>query len=172
MPEDEKQLSPALENYLAIIFRQEFAAGACRPSDIADAAGVARPSVTNALRELAKRGYVTYTPYSLVNLTEKGLRAGQELAHRNMVLKDFFQNVLQLSEDRAASVACELEHVIPEDVMLRWRQFVLYMHHTQSEWEHWQQKTEALREKHATKQHAASPKAPPAIVHRKEFVKD
>ena len=92
MPEDEKQLSPALENYLAIIFRQEFAAGACRPSDIADAAGVARPSVTNALRELAKRGYVTYAPYSLVNLTEKGLRAGQELAHRNMVLKDFFQN--------------------------------------------------------------------------------
>ena len=146
MPEDEKQLSPALENYLAIIFRQEFAAGACRPSDIADAAGVARPSVTNALRELAKRGYVTYAPYSLVNLTEKGLHAGQELAHRNMVLKDFFQNVLQLSEDRAASVACELEHVIPEDVMLRWRQFVLYMHHTQSEWEHWQQKTEALRE--------------------------
>ena len=116
MPEDEKQLSPALENYLAIIFRQEFAAGACRPSDIADAAGVAPPSVTNALRELAKRGYVTYAPYSLVNLTEKGLRAGQELAHRNMVLKDFFQNVLQLSEDRAASVACELEHVIPEDV--------------------------------------------------------
>lgn len=88
-----------------------------------------------------------------------------------MVLKDF-QNVLQLSEDRAASVACELEHVIPEDVMLRWRQFVLYMHHTRSEWEHWQQQTEALREEHATKQHAASPKAPPAIVHRNEFVKD
>lgn len=34
MPEDEKLLSPALENYLAIIFRQEFAAGPVGPATL------------------------------------------------------------------------------------------------------------------------------------------
>ena len=101
MVQDEKDLSPALENYLAIIFKQEFATGACRPSDIAEAAKVARPSVTNALRSLAKRGYISYEPYSLVNLTKKGLQAGQRLAHRNMVLREFFSTVLQLPAEPA-----------------------------------------------------------------------
>ena len=117
---------------------------------------------------------MTYAPYSLVNLTEKGLRAGQELAHRNMVLKDFFQNVLQLSEDRAASVACELEHVIPDDVMLRWRLFMLYMRHTMPQWADWQEKSIALREEHSAQKHRLpeSGEAPPAIVHRRDFVEE
>ena len=76
MPEDEKQLAPALENYLAIIFRQEFAAGACRPSDIADAAGVARPSVTNALRELDAAGI----PHEELFFDAEPTMTGEEIA--------------------------------------------------------------------------------------------
>ncbi len=174
MAQAENDLSPALENYLAIIFKQEFATGACRPSDIAEAAKVARPSVTNALRTLARRGYISYAPYSLVNLTEKGLAAGQRLAHRNMVLQDFFLTVLQLPEETAANVACMLEHVIPDDVMLRWRLFMLYMRHTMPQWADWQEKSIALREEHSAQKHRLpeSGEAPPAIVHRRDFVEE
>ncbi len=172
MVQDEKDLSPALENYLAIIFKQEFATGACRPSDIAEAAKVARPSVTNALRSLAKRGYISYEPYSLVNLTQKGLQAGQRLAHRNMVLREFFSTVLQLPEETAADMACKLEHIMPDDVMMRWRLFVLYMRHTMPQWEGWLEKSIVLRDAHAAKKHRV-PKGddtPPAIVNRRDFV--
>ncbi len=169
--DQDKPLSPALENYLAIMFRQEFSAGACRASDIATAAGVARSSVTNALQTLSQRGYIRYSPYHLINLTEKGLHAGQKIAHRNVVLRDFFRNILQLPDAVSAAVSCELEHVIPDDVMLRLRQFVLYMHHTEATWKDWQEQCQSLKQEHGNRHRVvAEDDAPPAIVLRRQFV--
>ena len=153
-PAPEKPLSPALENYLTIIFRLEFACGACRASDIADAAGVARPSVTSALRMLSRLGYVRYSPYKLINLTEKGVDAGQKLAHRKLVLHDFLARVLQLPEEVCESTACDLEHVMPEEAMLRLRQFVFYMHHHEDQWRNWREEYAALAAALPLRQHA------------------
>lgn len=170
MPEQEKPLSPALENYLAIIFRQECTTGACRASDIADSAGVARSSVTSALRMLSRLEYIKYSPYRLINLTEKGLRAGQRLTHRNLVLQDFFQNILQLPQDTATAVACELEHVIPDDVMQRWRHFVLYMHHNAAQWQNWQEHCDVLCKEHVHRHRVATEGSlPPAIALRGQW---
>lgn len=94
----EKKLSPVLENYLEIIFLHELRDGAARASDVADAAGVTRSTVTSALKALQRMGYVEYEPYSLIHLTRDGMRVGRELAHRHIVLQEFFQHVLQLDE--------------------------------------------------------------------------
>lgn len=161
----EKALSPALENYLAIIFRLEYANGACRASDIAEAANVARPSVTSALRMLSRLGYVSYSPYKLINLTAKGVAAGQRLAHHKMVLRDFLTKVLQLPEDLSEATACDLEHVMPDEALLRLRQFVLYMHQHEDRWEKWREEYALLAAKlpslHEAPTPAASPNAPP-----------
>mgnify|MGYP000903517178 CR=1 FL=1 len=55
---ERKALSPALENYLEIIFLEEAREGAARASSIADAAGVSRSTVTSTLKVL-KLPFVT-----------------------------------------------------------------------------------------------------------------
>ena len=131
----EKKLSPVLENYLEIIFLHELRDGAARASDVADAAGVTRSTVTSALKALQRMGYVEYEPYSLIHLTRDGMRVGRELAHRHIVLQEFFQHVLQLDEKLASSVSCDLEHILPREVMLRLGQFVLYLQERFAEYE-------------------------------------
>ena len=101
MPEernDARQLSPVLENYLEIIFHQEIREGAARASSIAEAAGVSRATVTSTLKALKSMGYVDYEPYSLVHLTEAGMHIGRDIAHRHIVIQEFFQHILQLGQ--------------------------------------------------------------------------
>ena len=63
------------------------------------------------------------------------MRVGRELAHRHIVLQEFFQHVLQLDEKLASSVSCDLEHILPREVMLRLGQFVLYLQESGEDWE-------------------------------------
>ena len=137
MPVTEKKLSPTLENYLEIIFLHEVRDGAARASDVADSAGVSRSTVTSALKTLQKMGYVEYEPYSLIHLTREGMHVGRDLAHRHIVLQEFFQQVLQLDETLASSVSCDLEHILPQEVMLRLGQFVLYVQGNVEGWKDW-----------------------------------
>ncbi|HIV66297.1 MAG TPA: metal-dependent transcriptional regulator [Candidatus Mailhella excrementigallinarum] len=144
----EKKLSPVLENYLEIIFLHELRDGAARASDVADAAGVTRSTVTSALKALQRMGYVEYEPYSLIHLTRDGMRVGRELAHRHIVLQEFFQHVLQLDEKLASSVSCDLEHILPREVMLRLGQFVLYLQESGEDWKNWFAEYEKNRPAH------------------------
>lgn len=151
MPEeqnDARQLSPVLENYLEIIFYQEIREGAARASSIAEEANVSRSTVTSALKALKKMGYVEYEPYSLVHLTESGMHIGRDIAHRHIVIQEFFQHVLQLESDISNDVACELEHVIPPDVIRRLGQFVLYLQGREDQWKNWQEEYKKIRLEH------------------------
>ena len=135
MPEernDARQLSPVLENYLEIIFHQEIREGAARASSIAEAAGVSRSTVTSTLKALKSMGYVDYEPYSLVHLTEAGMH----------------QHILQLEPNVSNDVACELEHVIPPDVIRRLGQFVLYLRSREDDWKNWQEDYKEIRLEH------------------------
>lgn len=147
----DRKLSPILENYLEIIFLHELRDGAARAGDVAEAAGVTRSTVTSALKALQKMGYVEYEPYSLIHLTREGMRIGRELAHRHIVLQEFFQHVLQLDEKLASSVSCTLEHVLPQEVMLRLGQFVLYLQGNMEGWADWFAEYEKNRPAHPRK---------------------
>ena len=121
--QEKKTLSPALENYLEIIFLEEARDGAARASSIADAAKVSRSTVTSTLKTLKSMGLVEYEPYSLVHLTKEGRVIGRDITHRHVIFREFFEQVLQLDHEEADAVACELEHVVPAPVIRRWGQF-------------------------------------------------
>ena len=144
----QRQLTPVLENYLEIIFYEEIKEGAARPSAIADRAGVSRSTVTSMLKTLKNMGYVEYAPYSLIHLTEEGSRIGRDIAQRHLIFQEFFEHVLQLEPALADSVACELEHVVPTEVIRRMGQFVLYFQSREDEWKNWRKEYAAVREQH------------------------
>jgi DtxR family transcriptional regulator, Mn-dependent transcriptional regulator len=107
-----ENLSPSLEDYLEVIFHLEREHRVARAKDIADQMDVQRASVTGALRALAGRGLINYTPYNYITLTPSGRDIASDIIHRHETLKDFFVTVLQLDPEQAEANACRIEHTI------------------------------------------------------------
>lgn len=138
-------LSSTLENYLEIIFYEESKEGAARSGSIAESARVARSTMTSALKTLHKKGYITYSPYSLIHLTPKGKKVGLAIAHRHRAFYNFFHTILQLDQEIADSIACKMEHVIDDTSFKRFLQFVGYMSANKEKWENWQEEYKELK---------------------------
>lgn len=121
------ELSASLEDYLEAIFwivRQKQAA---RAKDIGERLKVGRSSVTGALRALAGRELINYAPYDIVTLTDKGKAAAQDVVRRHEVLREFFMKVLAVGPDDAETAACKMEHVISDDILQRFLEFVEFV---------------------------------------------
>ena len=142
----ERSLTPSLENYLKIIFREELEGGTAHASAIADAAGVSRATVTSTLKALRSLGLVEYEAYSPIKLTEEGRRIGRDLMHRHIVFREFFQHVLQFDEVQADAIAGEIGSSMPRHVVRRCGRFVLYMQKNKDLWKDWQTSYEQERE--------------------------
>ena len=88
-----------------------------RVRDIAERLGVAMPSVTGALKALAKRGLVNYHPYEVVTLSDPGAEVAAEINGRHETLARFLTHVLGVDETVAGENACRMEHALDRDVL-------------------------------------------------------
>jgi DtxR family Mn-dependent transcriptional regulator len=130
-------LSASLEDYLEVIFHLEQANRVARAKDIADQMHVQRASVTGALKALAGRGLINYSPYSYITLTTAGREVAREIIHRHNTLKDFFITALQLDQDQAEANACRVEHAIDPvaiDRLVRFVEFIKNCPRAGSDW--------------------------------------
>ncbi|HOT29356.1 MAG TPA: metal-dependent transcriptional regulator [Candidatus Ozemobacteraceae bacterium] len=123
-----KGLSSTLESYLEHIHELQRKYGAVRATDIASAMGCTTPSVTNALRRLAKLELIKYETYRPVTLTKLGESTIRRLNSRHRVLADFFLNVLELPEELAEEEACSLEHKISPATIARLADYMEFLH--------------------------------------------
>jgi len=105
-------LSASLEDYLEVIFHLEKSNRVARAKDIADQMNVQRASVTGALKALAGKGLINYSPYSFITLTPAGRSIAQDVIRRHDILKEFFIIALQLTPEDAEANACRVEHAI------------------------------------------------------------
>ena len=110
--------SASTENYLEAIAALTDAKGYAQATAIAQALGVKMPSVTTALKALARKGYVVYTTYQPVRLTPEGLAVARAVMRRHELLSHFLTDVLGLKPAHADTLACRLEHVF-DDVALK-----------------------------------------------------
>lgn len=98
-------------SYVETIERLISTHGYARVTDIAAMLYLKPPSVTNMLQKLDQQGYVKYTRYRGVTLTQKGKRLANILRKRHAALKAFFV-MIGVSEATAEKDACEIEHKI------------------------------------------------------------
>ncbi|MDR3567378.1 MAG: metal-dependent transcriptional regulator [Syntrophobacteraceae bacterium] len=122
-----QRLSASLEDYIQVIFHLEESNRVARAKDIADQMGVQRPSVTGALKVLAARGLIHYSPYSCVTLTSEGRTIGLDFLHRHGILKEFFASTLQLDSERAELNAGRIEHAIDSIAVNRLIRFLEFL---------------------------------------------
>ncbi len=123
-------LTASLEDYLEAIFHLENKDKVARSKDIAGALGVARPSVTGALRTLAGKGLVNYEPYGLITLTEAGRREARRIAEKHRIIESFFVDVLGVDGELAEQAACKAEHALGPVVVERLLAFTTFLKET------------------------------------------
>lgn len=113
------ELSPALEDYLEVVWNLLAEKGVARVRDIARKLGVHKSSVTAAMKSLSKKQLVNYSPYEMTTLTPKGRGLAQEIVQRHEVIRRFLVDVLSVEPHVAEANACRMEHVMDREVLER-----------------------------------------------------
>jgi DtxR family Mn-dependent transcriptional regulator len=120
-------ISASLEDYLEAIFNLAVEGPGARSKDIAEALGVARPSVTGALHLLREKGLANYRPYGCVTLTEQGRATAKEVVRKHDILTSFFVEVLGVEKGLAQQAACKAEHALGPEIISRLLSFIEYV---------------------------------------------
>ena len=118
-----KSLTPALEDYLAVIYEIQQKQPAARVSTIAKKMGVSLPSVTNAVKRLAELGYIEYEKYGLIVLTQKGKRKARSIKATQERLKNFFHYIMGIQLPVAEKLARHFSHFMDTKIRERMRKF-------------------------------------------------
>ena len=112
-------ISASMEDYLEAIYFTVTRRGAAQAKDIAKFLNVKAGTVTGALQNLQKAGYINYAPYQLITLTESGFERARSIAHKHKVLKEFFTDILGIGHDIADKAACRVEHNVGDELVER-----------------------------------------------------
>jgi DtxR family Mn-dependent transcriptional regulator len=118
-----QNLSASLEDYLEAILNVADGSGVARGKDIAENLDVAKPSVTGALKLLAKKGLVNYRPYGSVSLTQAGMSRAAKVAKKHDILESFFMDFLGVDHAVAHSSACKAEHLLNPTIVSKMGDF-------------------------------------------------
>jgi len=121
------KLTSTLEDYLETIWRLQQQKGFARVRDISDVLGVASSTGTAALQALHDKGLVNYKPYQPVTLSAEGIEKSERIVLRHRIIEDFLVNVLDITPERAESIACGMEHAVDREALQRFVCFLAFI---------------------------------------------
>jgi DtxR family Mn-dependent transcriptional regulator len=148
------RISATLEDYLEAIARLIAEKGAARVNDVANELSVHKSTVTAALKRLARKRLVNYTPYGITTLTPQGREVADRVTRRHATLRDFLVDVLAVDPETADLNACRMEHAVDRKVAERLGSFAKFMNASAPGGTSWAQRFRAYCD--------ADPSAPPA----------
>jgi len=122
------KITPVQEDYLEAIFFLTEKGRVVRSKDISNQLNAHKSTVSNNLRVLQQQNLVSFEPYGLICLSDKGFRIAERVASKHRLLKDFLQNILLLDETTAENNACRIEHVVDAEVIERLSVFIAQIH--------------------------------------------
>ena len=102
------------EDYLEQILILLENKGYARSTDIAEALGYTKPSVSVAMKKLRENGYISMEKGGLISLTDKGYPIARRIYDRHLTLTRFFV-FIGADEATARKDACKVEHDISEE---------------------------------------------------------
>ena len=123
----EKDLTPAMEDYLELILHLRQENRVVRVRDIAKGMGVKMPSVTSMLATLAKNNLIKHEKYEYVELTSEGLKSAKETIRKHKILFNFLKNILKVDPHQADIDACQMEHVMSLETMKKLVEFIEFV---------------------------------------------
>jgi DtxR family Mn-dependent transcriptional regulator len=121
--EQVSRLNSTEETYIETIDALIRKLGYAAVTDIAKELDVKSPSVTSMLKKLDSVGFVKYTPYRNVTLTQTGKDLASYLRKRQRPLQAFL-TMLGVSAEVAEADACEIEHILHSSTLDALSKFV------------------------------------------------
>lgn len=118
------RMSPSLEDYLEAVLDLGVDGEGVRTTDIAARLRVAKASVNQAMGVLVQRGLISREKYGPVFLTDHGRAMAIAVRRRHQTIKSFLISVLGVGESVAEQDACQIEHVISKETMIRLVEFM------------------------------------------------
>ena len=113
-----------MEDYLEVICNYTNDNRNIRAVDISKELEVTRASVTEALKKLANKGFITYGRYDVISLTDSGREIADKIISKHKILQDFFEKKLGLSQEEASINACKIEHVITDNAFKKISEYI------------------------------------------------
>lgn len=110
-----KKLSENIEEYLETIYRLSHNGERVKTTKISKTLEIAPGSVTQMLKKLDKMGYVDYSLYQGVKLTEKGIKTAKSITRKHRLLERFLHDILKLKNNLLHDQACEMEHSLSDE---------------------------------------------------------
>lgn len=93
MEQHRRLLTPAMEDYLEMIYRGSLETGYIRINTLAELLHVQPPSATKMVQKLASIQLVKYQKYGIILLTDTGMNLGKYLFDRHNTIERFLSNI-------------------------------------------------------------------------------
>lgn len=119
LDQQEKGLTPSLEDYLEMIYRNLMTSGYVRVSRLAQELNVKPSSVSKMIMKLAEQGFIDYEKYGVIKLTKKGQEIGKYLLWRHNVINQFFSVLFPDSKETTLEEVELVEHILREETVKR-----------------------------------------------------
>lgn len=112
---EDQKLSANIEEYLETIYKLSHNGDMVKTTNISKCLNIAPGSVTQMLKKLDNKGYVDYSQYKGVKLTENGLKAAKSVTRKHRLLERFLHDILKLKNSLLHDQACEMEHTLSDE---------------------------------------------------------
>jgi DtxR family Mn-dependent transcriptional regulator len=119
-----KEITPTMQDYLEAIGQLGSEEQVVRVKNIARELRVKMPSVTEALKTLARDGLIRHEKYGYVQLTQKGKSIAEEIYSRHQTLFKFLNEILGIDPRTADEDACRMEHTISSTALKKLIEFI------------------------------------------------
>ncbi|WP_040825961.1 DtxR family transcriptional regulator [Thermanaerovibrio velox] len=106
------------EDYLEEMFLEEMEGRLPSVTGLARALEVTKGTVVSVLKKLCAEGLLEHERYGNPSLTEEGRKRALSIYRRHQELAHFFR-LLGVHGERAQQVACEMEHLLDDQVEMR-----------------------------------------------------
>lgn len=115
LDQDKNLLTPALEDYLEMIYRMSLLEDPIRMSHLAQSLNVKTSSASKMVQKLSSLNLVIYKKYGVISLTPQGIDVGSYLYKRHYIIETFLKN-FDLSHDVCTETEL-IEHNISIDTV-------------------------------------------------------
>lgn len=104
------------EDYIKHIYKLEQEGKRVTTSALAASLRLSDPSVTDMIKKLSEKGYLTHEPYKGVDLKKAGRRMALKIVRRHRLWEMFLMKFLGFSWDQVHDEAERLEHVTSDEL--------------------------------------------------------
>jgi len=116
------------EDYLRTIYslyeKEEDKGRGVKSVDVSKGLNISKPSVSEMLKKLSRRGLIEFEPYSNIFLTNRGMKGARRVMHNHRVIEVFLRKVLGYELSKVHEEAHKLEHAFSEESIKRLDRFL------------------------------------------------